>query len=486
MAETEVKKNDDGMDILKCCRIVWMHKIVIVAATLIMAALMLAKTAFFTDYTYTSYGLLNMYNRENTTGVILNSDIEASKQLNPTYIEILQTRAFLQEVSDEIDGKYTAAQISKMLNITAVDDTTLLKVSVKAQNPKDAQLIAQTILDKSPTKLTGAFEGGVVKVVDPAQEPSAPNSKGYLKNLVIGAAVGLVLGLLYAFIREFLDKKVHSAADVASRYGVSVLGETDVVEEKPKRFLLRGKASADSDGATFILNKDTDFGTIEAYKSIRTNIMFSTPKQELGKVIAVTSSVPAEGKTTTAINLAVTFAQTGARILLIDCDLRRAKVHRYLHLERKEGVSNVVCGYSKLDEIIQRNVRENLDCITAGENSPNPSEILQADEFGKMIEELQGRYDYIFLDTPPITVVTDAAIVVKHCAGAVIVIRNELTRYDLLDTTVNELENTGCKILGAVVHGGAKQKRYGYYGARSRAKNAYRYAYKPSGGSEEN
>ncbi len=489
MAEKEIKKYDDGMDVVKCLKILWRHKLVIIAVTVLLAAAMLVKTAFFTDYTYTSFGILHMNNRERnseSTDVILKSDVEASEALNSTYIEILQTRAFLNEVSEAIGGKYTAGQISGMLNISAIDDTALLKVSVKAGNSKDAQLIAQTILDKSPAKLTSVFKGGEVTIVDPAQEPSAPNSKGYARNMLIGALAGLVIGIAYAFIREFLDKKVHGGDDVAARYGISILGETDQLFDTVKKPLAAGGEDGAADGSDLILNDETDFGTQETYRSIRTNIMFSTPKQDLGKVIAVTSSAPGEGKTTTAINLAMTFAKTGAKILLVDCDLRRARSHRYLHIKRQEGVSNVVCGYAQLDSVIQKNVRENLDCITAGEISPNPSEILQAEEFGNMIAELQRRYDYIFIDTPPITVVTDAALVVKHCSGAVIVIRSEMTRYDLLDSTVQELNDADCRILGAVVHGSARRKRYGYYGAKTRAENEYWYSYRAEKGEDGN
>lgn len=213
-----------------------------------------------------------------------------------------------------------------------------------------------------------------------------------------------------------------------------------------------------------ILNPSSDFGTVEAYKSIRTNIMFSIPKQEGGKIIAVTGSIPGEGKTTTCMNLAITFAQTGAKVIVVDCDLRKSRVHRYFMLDRSPGVTNVICGYNKLSDCIRKNVKDNLDCLTAGEEPSNPAELLETDVFSDMIKELADQYDYIFIDTPPMTVVTDAAVVIRNCTGVVAVARENYTTFDALDVTVAGIKRTGTKFIGIITIGQAKKHgRYGYY-----------------------
>ncbi len=225
-----------------------------------------------------------------------------------------------------------------------------------------------------------------------------------------------------------------------------------------------------------VLTDQTDFDTIETYKSIRTNIMFSIPKTDKGKVIVVTSSAPNEGKTTTTINLAITFAQMGARVILIDCDLRKARVHKYLGLERMDGVSNVLCGFIELEKAIKYSVRENLDCLTAGAIPPNPAELLETEEFASLLANLQETYDYIFVDTPPVTVVTDASVAMKYSTGAIVVVRENLTTYDILDDTMEALQKTNAKILGVVMLDcDEKAKRYGYY---KRGKYGYKYKYR--------
>ncbi len=238
-------------------------------------------------------------------------------------------------------------------------------------------------------------------------------------------------------------------------------------------FYKKEKKPTEYDGAERVLSDKTPFDTIETYKSMRTNIMFSMPKTDRGKVIVITSASPGEGKTTTSINLAITFAQTGAKVLLIDCDLRKARVHRYLNLKRKSGVSNVLCGFTDFDRAVKKNIRQNLDCLTSGEIPPNPAELLETGEFSNLLERVKDEYDYIFIDTPPLTVVTDAVIVMRYCTGAVVVARQNVTTYDLLDTAMTNIRKTGVKILGfAVLDSNEKAKRYRYYRSR---KYGYRY-----------
>ena len=233
-------------------------------------------------------------------------------------------------------------------------------------------------------------------------------------------------------------------------------------------------AKAENESLRRIINDETDFETVETYKSIRTNIMFSMAKSEQGKVIVITSSMPNEGKTTASINLAITFAQMGAKVLLIHCDLRKARVHRYLDLERGKGLINVLCGFEEFNKAVRRNVRENLDCLTSGDIPPNPAELLETPEYGKLLSDLKEKYDYIFVDTPPITVVTDAAIAMKQSSGAIVVIRQNVTSFDLLDITMNNITKSGAKMLGFIVLG-TDEKTKKYYGKK---KYGYKYGYK--------
>ncbi|MBQ7717944.1 MAG: CpsD/CapB family tyrosine-protein kinase [Clostridia bacterium] len=247
-----------------------------------------------------------------------------------------------------------------------------------------------------------------------------------------------------------------------------------------KKLRLGFKNKEVSEPKNHILNDKSDFATVETFKTIRTNIMFSIPKSEKGKPIVITSSSPGEGKTTACINLAITFAQMGAKVIILDCDLRKSRVHRYLGVERKDGVSNVLCGFTELDSAIKHNVRDNLDCLTAGEIPPNPAELLGSDEFKELVNNLCKRYDYIFIDTPPVTVVTDALLAMESSIGVIVMVRQDYTTFDLLDITMESIKKSGMKILGVLMRGSEiKVSKYGSYkNTGGKYGYIYRYGYK--------
>ena len=212
---------------------------------------------------------------------------------------------------------------------------------------------------------------------------------------------------------------------------------------------------------------------VYTYKSIRTNIMYSMPRSEGGKVIVITSSTAAEGKSTTSINLALTFAQVNAKVLIIDCDLRKPKLHRYLRIERKDGLSNVLCGFTELNNAIKVGVKENLDVLTSGEVPPNPAELLQTGAFEMLLKELRKRYDYIIIDTPPVNIVTDAIFPIKLSDGMILLIRKDHTTYEMIDQALEKINRTGANLLGTILIDNKENDNIGYY-----KKSRYGYRYK--------
>lgn len=226
----------------------------------------------------------------------------------------------------------------------------------------------------------------------------------------------------------------------------------------------------------YIIDDNTSFRVMESYKTARTNIMFSLPKSDKGKIVLITSSEPAEGKTTTSINLAYTFAQTDAKVILLDCDLRKPRVHRYLKLDRGVGMSNVLCGFSTLDQAIRKNAKGSMDCITAGEIPMNSAELLMSDEMDSLLDELSTRYDYIFIDTPPVMTVTDAMILAPKSSGTVLVVRQETSTYDVIDKTVDLMKQSGIKILGFVFKMSPESSKK-FWDATRNDKYSYKYLY---------
>lgn len=241
-----------------------------------------------------------------------------------------------------------------------------------------------------------------------------------------------------------------------------------------------------------ILNDKTAFIIQEAYKTARTNIIFSVAGAENTecKVIAITSASPGEGKTTSCINLAITFAQTGARVLLIDGDLRKPRAHQYLGVVKNDGLSTVLSMQKQFEDVVFRGVHGSLDMLASGAIPPNPAELLSSDAMGALISRLKANYDYIFFDTPPVTVVTDAAALSKFVDGLVLIVREGYTNHESIERALNLLKIADAKVLGFFVNdteanSGAytsyKSKGYGGYRYRYNYRYNYRYRY---GGSE--
>lgn len=225
-----------------------------------------------------------------------------------------------------------------------------------------------------------------------------------------------------------------------------------------------------------ILGKESTFLVNESYKAMRTNIMFSLYEGEGCKAIVFTSAVPGEGKTTVCINTAISFAQTGSKVLLIDADLRKPKVSIYLDLEDGAGLSDFLGGFTKnTDDIIRHIDDKGIDCIIAGNLPPNPAELLGSSNMKNLLSTLGETYDYIFIDAPPINIVTDAIVISKFCLGAIVVTREMYTSHDALKYALDTLKFANIKIFGFVVNGKSVKSPGGYH--YNKKIYGYRYGY---------
>lgn len=259
------------------------------------------------------------------------------------------------------------------------------------------------------------------------------------------------------------------------------------------------RANSDSAQArsTTLLTDCTNFMVKEAYKAARTNIRFSLSSSKGCKKIVITSASPGEGKTTTCLNLAIAFAQTDTKVLVIDADLRKPRLYRHLSIERENGLSDLLCGLIETKDAIKHCEKHNLDCITSGQIPPNPAELLSSKEFELILEELGASYDYIFIDTPPVTVVTDAAAMAKATNGVILIVRQNNTIHETIERALSNLKMTNAKFLGFILNGvsdasygygtyGAKYKKYGNYGDSTYESYAYTYGDKVKRRSQDN
>lgn len=235
--------------------------------------------------------------------------------------------------------------------------------------------------------------------------------------------------------------------------------------------MVKKQVSRRRNRASTLLNSKTAFSVVEAYKTIRTNLLFATSTSQ-NKAVIFTSAEPSAGKSTTCINLAITMAQLGARVVIIDADMRKPTQHKYVRLSNATGLSKCLCGIDSLEDSIHRDIFPNLDLITSGPIPPNPSELLGSESMVRLLEALSQSYDYVFLDMPPINVVADGLICMNYAAGAILIARQKQTRYADLQKAADSIRNIHGNLLGVVVTNvNEKDKPYAY-------SKEYQYEYK--------
>jgi polysaccharide biosynthesis transport protein len=291
-----------------------------------------------------------------------------------------------------------------------------------------------------------------VRLVDRAQTPGEPASPNHRRDWAYAVALGLALGLGVAFGIDYLDDTVKTPDDITRRLKLKFLGLVPIVSGE-RHPLISGPVPH-------------DFG--EAYRSIRTALAAQLPGTS-ARVVAVASSQPLEGKTTTAVNIAMALAVGGARVLLIDADMRRPSVHKALRMTNDRGLSQLLAGQARMREVVQRTHDPNLLTITAGRTPANPSELLASDRMRALLSGLEtGPFDWIIIDTPPVLAVTDAVILAPLVGAVTFVIGAEMTRWRLAERAVETLLGSNPRqvlaVLNKVNFGRNKYYYSRYYG----------------------
>jgi succinoglycan biosynthesis transport protein ExoP len=386
------------------------------------------------------------------------------------------------------ENRYLAVQdneeaLVKMLDKERRDAIELSKLEVEyrplARDSEDTQNLYKLITQRQKeTGLTGLVRANNVRVLDAAVASSSPVKPQPVVNLLLALFVGLLLGTGAAVGIEAVDNTIKSQDEVESVLGVPVLGMLPIMGERTI-----GKASAEEQKARDLsVFHDLRSAAAEACRSIRTNLMFFSPDNPL-KSLVVTSPGPEEGKTTTAINLAITMAQAGGRVLLVDTDLRRPRIHRAFGMKNDVGLSNAVAGGKNLDEVIFASVVPNLDVCPCGPLPPNPAELLHTRRFKEIMAECAQRYDRVIFDSPPVSAVTDPVIVGHLADGVVLVIRAAHTTRDAALFAKRQLDDAKARLLGCIVNQVNPSDRYynyyyrsyrygGYYGPRDEGAKA--------------
>ena len=390
-----------------------------------------------------------------------------------SYAQLVAIPRVLQPVIDELGLVESTGQLATSITAEAPVGTVLINVSVTRSSALEAQEIANAVSNRFGKVVaeleTPRGQGAApvtVSVVQPANLPSSPVSPGTNSRLAIGLILGLGLGLGLAALRELLDTSIKSESDVKDVADVPVLGGIAYDRDIPAHPL--------------VVHSYSYSPRAEAFRQLRTNLQFvhaaKTPRS-----LVVTSSVPGEGKSTTAVNLAISLAAAGVSVVLVEGDLRRPKVAQLLGLEGAAGLTNVLIGQVELDDVLQQWGDGDLKVLACGPLPPNPSELLGSQVMSEVLRDLESRYEYVIIDAPPLLPVTDAAVISHVTEGAVIVAGRGKVNRDQLRRAIETLEAVDARVLGVVMNflPAKSADAYGYYASEPTPDKATRQVVMP-------
>lgn len=461
------------MELRDYLRILHKYWVLILAVTLLGIATGAVATILTTPKYEAKTQLYVSVRGEGTSTSDLTQGSNFARQSVQSYIRIATTDKVLGPVLEELGLEETSAQLAAKVRASAPLNTSIIDIFVTNSDPIMAADIANAvglsfahvvqdeleILEKkegpdgtsetlSPVKLT---------TVQQAMPPTAPTSPNLKMNLALGALVGLALGIGIAVLRTVLDTRIHSLHDIEQVTDAPLIGGISYDPEATSRPL--------------IVHADPRSPRAESFRTLRTNLQFLAVNEggeKRGRSFVISSAGPGEGKSTTTANLAIALSETGAKVVLIDGDLRLPKVAEYMGLEGGAGLTDVLIGRAEVTEVLQRWGRGHLYVLPAGKVPPNPSELLGSNIMGELMETLHEHFDFILVDAPPLLLVTDAAVISKRTNGTIVVAASGSTKKQALAMGLRALAAAGGIVRGIIVTmlptKGADSYGYGAYG----------------------
>ena len=427
--------------------------LIIVVAVLLMSAVF-AYDKVIKKPLYTTYTTIVLVKGDNTsvTGnseAISQSDVLLNRNLVSTYSKIINSKLVLRQVIKNLDLDYTVNYLSKNIKVEALDDTEILKISVSDLNPERAVKIANSIAEVFSAEIKKIYKINNVSVIDEAQVSYEVSNNTLKRDLVLALFVSVFGTAAIVFVKFYFDDTIKLNENLEQEIGMPVVAK-----------ILR-----DNNNSDLITIQKPNALTSESIRTLRTNLQFSSVDEEV-KTILVTSTLPGEGKSFISSNLAISFAQAGKKVLLVDCDLRKGCQHRIFKLSNNNGLSNLLIGdFGKVKDYIHKTNVKGLSVITRGVCPPNPSELLNSKKNSVFVNKIGEWYDVVIFDGAPCTGISDSLILSSLVDRVLIVGSENHTPKPELINTKKAIEKVGGTITGVVINNISSRgsSRYYYY-----------------------
>ncbi len=490
---------EEKLDLSFLFEVLKKYFVIVVLSGILCGVAGFAVSYFIIPKKYESRALLYVENNNQTSESVNINDITAAQKLVNTCQIIFKSSTMMDNLITNLDLPYTKEELNEMITASSVNSTEVMELVVESGNAQEAETIVNELLSLSMDEFTRIIKSGSIEVVDYGEVNATPSFPNVPLITMAALFVGLVISYLIVLVKDMLDVVIKQGDNIAQMYEVPVFAEIMEFDsaksgsgkygyysyggygERAEKKNTDPNAPENNFSEKF-LSESTPFAITEAYNTARTNTMFAISTSGR-KIIAVTSSNPSEGKSTTCSNFAICFANAGFKTLLVECDLRKPNLAKNFNIKPKYGLSSVLGGFCTVSDAITENVIKNLDIIAAGDIPPNPSELIGSDAMRTFLEASSESYDYVFLDTPPVNVVTDSQLMNDVIAGLIFVIRENSTTHPDVQSALEKIRLANGKVLGFVKTFGraGKSGRYG----KKYSYGAYKYGYSYGQNSKE-
>ena len=435
--------------------------IVLVAAFFLIEVIIYDKNIKTPMYSSSTTLVLTQANENtNINTTITQNDININQKLVKTYSQIIKSKLVLQQVIDNLKLDYSVGELSNKISVQSVQDTEILRISVKDEDKKKTAIIANEVAEVFSKEVAQIYQLNNISIIDKAIVPTGVCNNTLKRDMVLAVFVAVALTVGILFVIYYFDDSVKLTENLEEEIGMPVVAKIIKSDIKNK-----GKAPKEE----LLIEKNPKSVVSESIKELRTNLQFSSVDNEM-KTILVTSSLPGEGKSFISANLAVAFAQLGKRVLLVDCDMRKGRQHKMFKVPNLSGLSDLLIddvkemnGYIIKGEFGKMKI-DKLSLITRGTVPPNPSELLNSRKNKLLIKLLKEKYDFVIFDGAPCNGLTDSIIMSTLVDQVLIVTSEGKTPKDILEETRKSLENVNAPITGIVLNKiNKKSSAYGRY-----------------------
>ncbi|MDQ1074371.1 MULTISPECIES: polysaccharide biosynthesis tyrosine autokinase [Microbacterium] len=395
--------------------------------------------------TYEANTQLYVSVRSDSSGVSeLAQGTNFARQAVVSFVDVVDSAVVLDRVIDDLNLNRTAQQLASSIEASSPTNSVIISIRVSDTDAETAAAIANSVGSNFADVVVNRLEkpegeaASLVRVetIAPALVPTSPSSPHVALNVALGVLLGLALGLGIAILRSVLDTRIHSLHDIEAATESPVLGGIALDPDAKKRPL--------------IVHADPRNPRAESFRSLRTNLQF-IDVDGTSRSFVVSSAGPGEGKSTTTANLAIALAETGARVVLVDGDLRLPRVADYMGIEGGVGLTDVLIGRAELVDVLQQWGTGKLFVLPSGRTPPNPSELLGSQAMQRTLAALADAFDYVLVDAPPLLLVTDAAVISRFTSGVLMVAASGTTKKPQLTAAVEKLQAIGSRLFGVIV-----------------------------------